>query len=328
MSSDSSAQASSTSPAAAPTLEQFLAAPVEQVRRVAPATMLWVVEGTRRSAALAGIEPHGEEYPRWSLQRMCDCLQLFFHHGVRHVVTPLLSPSHFAELTPHYRERLIDWVALLVDDSEVLRRFQEQGWRVRLLGGGSLPALRPIAERLVAATPRGEHTVWCSVVAHPGAAWDELLGAVAAAGARTREEAIRALYGEELPLATLLLAFGKPVLSTEQLPPLLLGKVDCYWTQRPGYRVSERELRTVLHDAAFVRSTWQEDKTGRAQDPLWAWGSVWGPSGIRLQGKATVHPVTPSPSALVKAAPSPGILLRCPGTARQHLAAWFFLGGL
>lgn len=269
--------------AAPPSLEQFLAAPIEEVRRVAPAMLLWVVEGTRRSAALAG---HSEDYPRWSLQRMCDCLEVFFHHGVRHVFNPMLTPSQFAETTPGYRERLFDWVALMADDAEVLRRFQQQGWRVRLLGGHSLPQLRPIAQRLAAATPQGEHTLWCSVVAESGAVWAEVLDAITSHGARTREEAIRALYGEDLPLATLLLAFGKPVFSTDQLPPLLVGKVDCYWTQQPGYRVSELDFRTVLYDAAFVRRTWREDKTGRAQEALnhrqaWEDGPILG-LGARL----------------------------------------------
>jgi hypothetical protein len=279
-------QAASPEAPAPPSLEQFLAAPVEEVRRVAPASLLWVVEGTRRSAALAGIEPRSEEYPRWSLQRMCDCLEIFFHHGVRHVFNPMLTPSQFAEVTPGYRERLFDWVALLADEPEVRRRFQQHGWRVRLLGGESLPQLRPIAQRLAAATPQGEHTMWCSVVAESGAVWAEVLGAITTSGARTREEAIRALYGEDLPLATLLLAFGKPAFSTDQLPPLLVGKVDCYWTQQPGYRVTERDFRTVLYDAAFVRRTWREDKTARPAEALshrqaWEEGPILG-LGARL----------------------------------------------
>jgi hypothetical protein len=266
-----------------PSLEQFLAAPVEEVRRVAPAMLMWVVEGTRRSAALAG---DSADYPRWSLQRMCDCLEVFFHHGVRHVFNAMLTPSQFAEITPNYRERLFDWVALMVDDPEVLRRFQQYGIRVRLVGQQSLPQLRPIAQRLEAATPQGEYTLWCSVVAESGQVWAEVMSAITASGARTREEAIQALYGEALPLATLLWAFGKPVFSTDQLPPLLLGKMDCYWSQQPGYRVSERDFRAVLYDAAYVRRTWREDKTGRPEEALshrkaWEEGPILG-LGVRL----------------------------------------------
>ncbi|MFY1827957.1 hypothetical protein ACN47A_18700, partial [Myxococcus fulvus] len=106
---------------------------------------------------------------------------------------------------------------------------------------------------------------WCSLVAEPGDSWSELLEAVARSGARTREEAIRALYGEDIPPATLMIGFGKPMVTPELVPPLIIGKMDCYWTQRPGYRLTERELRTVIHDHVYVRRTWRQDKTGRAE---------------------------------------------------------------
>lgn len=268
-------------------LDQFLAAPIEQVRRIAPATLIWVVEGTRRSAALAGIDVSSEDYAHWSISQMKTCVELFFHHGVRHVITPLLTPSQFAEVTPRYRERLFDWVALFVKEFSLLTTSQHQDWRLRLLGAESLPdELRPLSEKVAAATPRGKHTLWCSVVAQSGAPWNELLQAVVRTGARTREDAIRALYGEDIPLAQLMIAFGKPMVSPEQEPPLLQGPMDCYFTQRPGYRLTERELRTVLYDHAYLRRTWRADKTGRAEEAIshrraWEEGPMVG-LGIRL----------------------------------------------
>ncbi|WP_434390429.1 hypothetical protein [Melittangium boletus] len=272
--------------AAPPTLDAFLAAPIEEVRRVAPPSLVWVVEGTRRSAALAGIDTRGDAYARWTLSRMNDCVGLFFDHGVRHLFAPLLSPSQFAEVTPRYREHLVDWVALLVRDPALLAPYQRHGWRLRLLGAESMPALRPLAEAFAAATPRGEHTLWCSVVSETGALWNELLGAVVRTGARTREAAIRALYGEDIPPAPVMIAFGKPMVSPEQVPPLMQGRMDCYFTQRPGFRLTARELRTVLHDHAFVRRTWRADKTGRAHEALgfrraWEEGPMLG-LGLRL----------------------------------------------
>ena len=251
-----------------------------------PASIVWVVEGTRRSAALAGIDVASEDYAHWSIARMNDCVRLFFEHGVRHVFTPLLTPSQFAEVTPRYRERLFDWVALLVRDPTLLAPYVQNGWRLRLLGAESLPELRPLADEFIAATPHGEHTLWCSVVAESGAPWNEVLGAVVRAGARTREDAIRALYGEDVPLASLLVAFGKPMVSPEQVPPLLMGRMDCYFTQKPGYRLTEREWRTLLYDHAYVRRTWRQDKTGRADEAsghrrAWEEGPLLG-LGIRL----------------------------------------------
>ena len=102
----------------------------------------------------------------------------------------------------------------------------------------------------------------------------------------TRAEAIHALYGEDVPLITLYLAFGKPTISADLLPPLLAGPVQCYWTQRPGYQLTTDELRLVLFDNAFLRKTWREDKTGRAEQAMatraaWEQGPILG-LGMRI----------------------------------------------
>ncbi|MFY0538084.1 hypothetical protein [Nannocystis pusilla] len=72
--------------------------------------------------------------------------------------------------------------------------------------------------------------------------------------------------------------------------------MDAYWTQRPGYRIDEREFRTILYDHLHVRRTWREDKTGRdeaAKETRRAWeegptlglgarlGPFWYPSPTR-----------------------------------------------
>src|SRR5690242_4037768 len=59
-----------------PTIEQFLAAPVEQVAEVAPATLIFAAGGTRRSAALSGLSPQSDDYAYWSRDRMIACVEL------------------------------------------------------------------------------------------------------------------------------------------------------------------------------------------------------------------------------------------------------------
>ena len=74
----------------------------------------------------------------------------------------------------------------------------------------------------------------------------------------------------------------KPLLSVLQLPPLLVtSEVQCYWSLRPGYSLDEKQLRSILYDYAFTRQTWQENKTGRAQQALvqrdiWERGDILG----------------------------------------------------
>jgi hypothetical protein len=116
--------------------------------------------------------------------------------------------------------------------------------------------------------------LWCLVISDNELLWRQILSTAVAQQATTRAAAIRACYEEDVPPVTLYLAFGKPVVAPDLLPPLLMDKVQCYWTQRPGYRLSEQELRSILYDYAFMRPTWQADKSTRAQAAL-AERSAW-----------------------------------------------------
>jgi hypothetical protein len=76
------------------------------------------------------------------------------------------------------------------------------------------------------------------------------------------------MYGEAIPPITLFLSSGKPSFSLNLLPPLLVGNVQCYWRQQPGHSLTEPEWRTILYDYAYTRSTWRQDKEGRAEQAL------------------------------------------------------------
>lgn len=255
-------------------LEQFLAAPVAEVARVMPETIVYTTGGTRRSAVLAGISPQSDEYARWTRERMIECFEILARYGARHIFTTMIRPSQFAEIG-RYRERLLEWLEWGLVGHESLADYKRLGVRVRLIGAESLPELQPIADRLVSATP--EHyttTLWYQVIPDPQAPWKWLLNAVHRSQAHTQAEAIRALYGEDIPLAKLFFAFGKPMVVDDLLPPLLAGEVQSYWLQRPGYLLDEQLLRRILYDYAYLRPTWQIDKSLR-YGTLQANRSMW-----------------------------------------------------
>jgi hypothetical protein len=163
-----------------------------------------------------------------------------------------------------YRERVIAWADWGLAGPEALADYARFGWRVRLLGVDDLPQMRPAAERLITQTPRdGQHTLWWSVVPDPGAPWRWLLAAAARANASTREAAIRALYGEDIPPGTLYLGFGKPMVAPDLVPPLLGSEMQCYWPQRPGYELDEEAVRRIFYDYAYLRRTWSANRGGR-----------------------------------------------------------------
>lgn len=248
----------------APTLAEFQAAPHADVARVAPACLVYAAAGTRRQAALAGLRSDSEAYARWSRVEMMRACQIIFEHGVRHIFTILATPGQFQEVG-RYRERLLDWIAWGVAGPEALADYVRLGWRARLIGVNELESLRSSAERLLALpAPSGAPTLWYWVVPDSDAPWRWLRDAITHTNG-ARAAAIHALYGEVLPPASLYLSFGKPIVADYLLPPLLCECIHCYWTQRPGYALTQMELRTILYDYAFTRPTWQADKSQRGE---------------------------------------------------------------
>lgn len=269
-----------------PSLEQFLAAPIEEVAKVAPATMIYAAGGTRRHAAFEGIEPWSDEFVSWERSLVVSRLDLIFRHGVRNVLVIILTPDNFREVN-RYQAKLLERAKWVIAGPESIDDYTRLGWRVRLIGAENIPELQPTAEYLRAVTPKqSEHTFYWNVVLDNESPWQQLLNAAQNSRVSTRAEAIRALYGEEIPPATLYLGFGKPMISLELIPPLLIGQLQCYWSQQPGHTLTEMQLRTILYDYAYLRRTWHAEKLERAKEALaqrkaWEEGPILG-LGMRL----------------------------------------------
>lgn len=248
-------------------LTDFLAAPTSAITWAAPATMIYAAAGTRRAAALAGITADSDDYARWSREQMMSACRLIFAHGVKHLFTILATPGQFREVG-RYRDRLLDWIDWGLAGPEALADFRAQGWRVRLIGAHEIDQLGAATERLRALPGAAdERTLWLWVIPDDDAPWrwqcQRLPRSI-----RTRSDAVVALYGEPVPPAGLFLGFGKPAVADYLLPPLLSGTTHCYWTQRPGYSLTQRELREVLFDYACMRPTWRSNKSGRGEAAL------------------------------------------------------------
>lgn len=273
---------------AVPERATFLAAPAAVVAAVAPATAVWAFGGTRRRAVMAGI-PLDETYIEWSRPQMVENIDLFFRLGIRHLLVPVLGPNQTAEVGL-YGERIIAWIVQSLAGPTMLDAYRQRGWRVRMILPSPIPVLQEAAARLVQEpVPPDAPTIWYYLVAEHDDAWQDLLDTIHRTGARTYAEAQQAVYGEALPPATLLVGFGKPVVGTTLIPPLLCGPaVQCYWTQRAGLRLTEPMLREILYDYAYNRRTFRPDRQGRyeqapAQQALWDTTAILG-VGVALDG--------------------------------------------
>jgi hypothetical protein len=264
-----------------PSLEEFLAAPVEEVAQVAPVTVVYSAGGTRRHAVLEEIEPWSDQFIHWVRQRMFQCVDLIFRYGVGNLLITAFTPDTLREVN-RYRGQLLERTAWILAGAESLADYERYGWRVRLLGTEDVPELKGVAETLKKRTAvHGRQTLYFTVVPDVESPWQQLLAAAQRSQARTRAEIVHALYGEDIPPATLYLAFGKPMISPTIIPPLLIGQLQCYWSQQPGYTLTEAQLRTILYDYAYLRRTWREEKLERAKEALaqrkaWEEGPILG----------------------------------------------------
>lgn len=250
-----------------PSLGEFLAASAVDVVAHAPASVIFAAGGTRRAAALAGI-PIDDAYVRWSRPRMLACFARFFNLGINHLIAPSAIPKMFAE-RGLVRERWLSWISWGLAGPESIAAYQAANWRVRLvIAGEPIPELLDIAHRLAQATSAASGpTLWYIATLDTDQLWSWVLQA-ASHGARTRAELVQVLYGATIPPASILVSFGKPIIGPDLVPPFLADELQCYWAQRPGYEIDERELRMILYDYAFIRPTWRDDKTGRAEEAL------------------------------------------------------------
>jgi hypothetical protein len=268
-------------------LSTFLAAPDADVAEVAPETVIAAFGGVRRSAALEGIDRHSPAYMAWQRAGLVANVDLIFRHGVRHVIYPLAIGEHLAEAGP-YRAQVFKGLEWGLAGAAALADYAERGWRVRLIG--PVPELAGTSERLRAATPTADApTLWIWASADADGPLEEIFAAVQRTGARARADLARALYGEAIPPATLLLGFGSPQFSYDLIPPLLTTRLEGYWVQRPGYRLDQPMLRRILYDYAYLRRTGRgverNDRYANVQAQRAAWLTDWVLGvGIDLEG--------------------------------------------
>lgn len=259
----------------------------EDFCKISPSTMIYAASGTRRAAALAGVETSGQRYADWTQQELFRTIKLIFRHGIRHLVMPMLGPSQFEESTAAYRQYLWRWFEEGLSGEKALEYYRRAGWRVRIACSQYIPELKLAGQQLIENTsPNALHTLWCYLVPEYSQPWQWLLQAAQQVNEPDASDTMAALYGEKIPPAEIYIGTGKLQMSSLQLPLLLVtGPLQCYWSQRPGYSLDQHQLRAILYDYAYLRKTWQKDKSGRAEQALaernlWERGNVLG-LGVR-----------------------------------------------
>lgn len=252
------------------TFDEFKALPHAAIASLVPATIMYNTSGSRRSAVLAGIPAEGDEYAAWNRKEMIRALSMLFDHGVKHILKPVVTPSMFSEETENYSEHLWRWIDWAFASDENLAEFAELGWNVNIMFSEFMPQLRNAHNRLKSIEHKPDApNLWVIVNPKHNQFTEWMLQKIQKDGpVANSEEAIELIYGANIPPAKLYLDFGKLIISPDIVPPLLSGVMDCYWTQQPGYSLSQENFRRILYDSLYVRKTWRKDKKGRALEVL------------------------------------------------------------
>ncbi|MFK7800555.1 MAG: hypothetical protein AB8G95_02885 [Anaerolineae bacterium] len=254
-----------------PTFIEFNSLSHAEISSLAPETIVYNTSGSRRSAALAGVEPEGDEYAAWNRIGMINRLKMLFDHGVKHILKPVVTPSMFSEKTENYSEHLWRWIDWAFASEESLAEFTKLGWNVNIIFAEFMPELHKTQQRL---SSLGWHddrpSLWIIVNPKHNQFNEWMLQKIQSQETvvANSQEAIKLLYGADIPPAKLYLDFGKLMISPDIVPPFLKGVMDCYWTQQPGYRLTDENFRRILYDSLYTRKTWKKDKRGRALEAV------------------------------------------------------------
>ena len=78
-------------------LQTMLKLPRDQVRELAPQTVVWAAGGTRRQAVIEGVDLEAGYYD-WSWRRQLGGAAQFFELGVQTLFAPILGPPQAREV--------------------------------------------------------------------------------------------------------------------------------------------------------------------------------------------------------------------------------------
>ena len=250
--------------------DQFCDLPAEEIAEHIPKSMIFAAGGTRRAAKLVGIDDQ-HRYVKWSSQQLAECFALFARYGLEQILTHAIVPTQWMEVTPDYREKLVDWVTWILTSEDTIAEYKRRGWRACLIGADHIPALRPVAEKLSQHFSKSDYSLTVYYLATPryDSHWRGM-AEVLKPGWRSQEELILAQYHEAISPVKLYVGYGKPVFSPAVCPPALgsFEGIHSYWLQKPGYVTDHRSVLAILYDYAITRKTWMRDKSNRTEKVL------------------------------------------------------------
>jgi hypothetical protein len=279
-----------------PTLEEFMSLPIDEVAKIAPPSVCFAPSGTRRAAAMLGIDPRSDQYVKWASSEELRCIDLLFQYGVKNVFAPIIVANN---LTQDYSfvDRILDLARELITSDPYFDLYKRQCLSARLLCDDRDTKLSETAHDLQVGTEaNSSKRLYWIISKTPSDILDLSIRKSRLHGANSQKDAIRATFGAYIDPITMLLSFGKLMVNGQIVPLALMGDLQCYFPQRPGYTLDDHSLRTILYDYAYLRPTAHYPKGDRAIEAT-KYANVWESAptlglGMRLGGSWFPAPMT------------------------------------
>jgi hypothetical protein len=256
-------------------LETFQSLPTDEVARLVreagSKVCVFPTKGSRRWLALE--HPHeasadfARAYFQFGRRRHLELFGMVFDHGIGTLLTPFFGPNEM-ERGEAFMQMVGDGLALLASHPEVLDFYKTYQVRVRFYGNyrrslDSTPYahLLDLFDEVTAQTmAHDQYRLFYGLFAHdPYQKIAELVvryhtehGCVPA-----KDTLVEMYYGEHIRPVDLFIGFGKP--RVFDVPLLLTGREDLYFTVSPSLYLNERQLRNILYDHLYSRIRTQTD---------------------------------------------------------------------
>jgi tuberculosinol/isotuberculosinol synthase len=267
--------------------EEFLQLQTEevaqQVRAGGPKVCVFPVNGTRRwfllehAAQTGSMDDFFESYMNASIQNHVELCAMLFDHGIDILLAPVFG-RELMRRGDEYTQRVgIDGLVRTATDPNYRRFFEQFDVRVHFYGDyrdvlTGTPyeyALRSMYEVVEATKQNKTFRLFFGVFA------DEFTETVSRLAVEhylaqgvipDKQTLIREYYGEELPPVSLFIGFDK--FSVFDMPLLATGEEDLYFSLSPSPYMTQRQLRSILYDHLYVRSTPEPDYTKLTESEL------------------------------------------------------------
>ena len=265
--------------------EEFLQLPTEEIAArvnvAGPKLCVFPVNGTRRWFMLEHGNKIGddffESYMDISIQNHVELCTMLFEHGIEIILAPVFGRELMRRGDEYTRRVGIDGLVRTATDPHYREFFEQYNVRVSFYGDyrdvlTGTPyeyALSSMYEVTEATKHNTRYRLFFGVFA------DEVTETIARLSVEhylaegfipDKQTLVRKYYGEDMPPVSLFLGFDK--FNVFDMPLLTTGEEDLYFSVSPSPYLTQQQLRAILYDHLFVRTTQEPDYTKLTNDQL------------------------------------------------------------